>query len=355
MTIRLHYIALLLSFGIVGNTVAQDHHFAQFDKAPAYLNPGLIGIGKGFNRANINYRNQWGPLNKAFSTMAFSVDMPILSSSMGVKNAYVGVGLDFMSDKAGTGALTHNKFGFTLTGILLASKNSTISLGIRSAFEQRSIKNAAALSWDNQWDGSVYDPSLPSGEMFGNDSHSFFDFSTGLAWKYVEKNIGVSAFDKLAATAGIAYFHVNRPNTTFYGFSGDRRYGKFVAHAMGTFGLRDQYITISPSVYFAHQGPYNQVMVGSIFKYLFRSDTKYTGFVNEKAIGIGFYVRGKDALIPTFIFEIKGFEFGINYDYTISTLQKANNGVGGFELSLKWNDTYGTLFKQGDKHVLYVD
>ena len=64
------------------------------------------------------------------------------------------------------------------------------------------------------------------------------------------------------------------------------------------------------------------------------------------------HVRGKDALIPTFIFELGGFEIGVNYDYTISTLQKANNGVGGFELSLRWQDTYGVLFKQGDKHVI---
>ena len=237
--------------------------------------------------------------------------------------------------------------------MIYASKNSLLSLGLNGSYEQRAI-SPDNVSWDNQWTGLVYDPSLPSMENWGNQSHSYFDMATGIAWKYVQPNIGVSAFDKMAATAGISYYHLLNPEPSFYGFAGDERYGKIIAHAQGTFGLRDQYITINPGVFFAKQGPFNQLMVGSTFKYLFRSDTKYTGFENEKAIGIGFFVRGQDALIPSFIFEFRGFEFGINYDYTISTLQKANNGVGGFEISFIWQDTYGILFKQGDKHVMYL-
>lgn len=353
---RITSFILLSVIGLASLQVnAQDRHFSQFDKSPMYLNPGLAGLGKGFNRANANYRTQWGALNKAYSTMAFSIDMPILSSSMNVENAYIGVGLDFMSDKAGTGQLTSNQFGLTLSAMLLANTKNTLSLGFRTAFEQRVLKSDGSLSWDNQWNGLEYDPTLSSGENFGALSHSYFDFSTGFAWKYVEKNIGVSAFDKLTANAGIAYFHINKPDRTFYGFEGDEKYSKIVAHAMGTFGLRDQYITITPAVYFAHQGPYNMILAGSTFKYLFRSDTKYTGFLTEKAIGLGLFFRGKDAMIPSFLFEVAGIEFGVNYDYTISTLQKANNGVGAFEFSLRWLDTYGVLFKQGDKHVLFMD
>jgi len=346
----------LTIFGLGLTSYAQDVHFAQFDKSPMSINPGLTGIGKGFNRMNLNYRTQWGSLNKAYSTMAFSYDMPILSSSMGDKNSYVGVGINFFSDRAGDARFTTNHFGLSFSGILLANKQNTLSLGINTAFEQRSANNQDNVSWDNQWTGSSYNPSLPSGEAFGNQSHSYFDISTGLAWKFVEKNLGISAFDKLSFTTGIAYFHMNRPSHNFYSFNGDdKKYGKLVIHAVGTFGLKDNYITISPSAFYSYQGPYRNLLVGGIFRYLFRSDTKYTGFLTEKAIGFGVHVRGKDAIIPTIVFEVAGIEFGLNYDYTISTLQKANNGVGGFEFSLKWNDTYGVLFNQGDKHVLFLD
>lgn len=352
--VRLSFI-FIFSLLIGLSARAQDQHFAQWDKSPMLLNPGLAGMGKGFNRMNMGYRTQWGALDKAYSTMAFSYDMPVLSSSMGDKNSYVGVGVDFFSDKAGNAKLVTNHFGFTVSGILLTGKNSMISLGLNTAFEQRSLKSLDNVSWDNQWNGTAYDPNLSSGETFGNTSHSYLDFSAGFAWKYVEKNIGVSAFDKLTAVAGLAYYHLNRPTYAFYGFEGDKKYGKIVAHAMGTFGLNDNYITLSPGIYYTHQGPYDNLIVGGIFRYLFRSDTKYTGFLNEKAVGFGLHIRGKDALIPTLLFEIGGIEIGVNYDYTISTLQKANNGVGGFEFSLKWNDTYGILFKQGDKHVLFLD
>ena len=344
-------LCLLMTIGFVNG---QDLHFSQFNKAPLLLNPGLAGMGKGFNRANVNYRTQWGSLGNPFKTMAVSVDMPILSSKMNASSGYLGAGIDFYNDLMGDSQFQTTHFGFSLSGILMAARDHRISLGLKGSYEQRSI-DPSGVSWDNQWSGTTYDPSLPSGETFGNVAHSYFNLAAGAAWKYVQHNLGISAFDKLAFTTGVSYFNMLNPNTSFYGFAGDENYGKIVGHFEGTFGLRDQYITLNPAIYYVNQGPYRQFIAGSIFKYLLKSDTKYTGFASEQAIGVGLYVRGNDAVIPTFLFELGGFELAINYDYTISTLQSANNGAGAFEISIQWVDTYGQLFKQGDKHVLYLD
>ena len=53
----------------------------------------------------------------------------------------------------------------------------------------------------------------------------------------------------------------------------------------------------------------------------------------------------KDAIIPTFQVDWKGFRFGISYDNTYSTLRKAA-GMSSIEFSLSYVNLHHALFKQ---------
>jgi hypothetical protein len=79
----------------------------------------------------------------------------------------------------------------------------------------------------------------------------------------------------------------------------------------------------------------------------FNDQTKITGLVHETAIDIGLNFRSKDAVIPCIMFEMKGFLFGLSYDYNFSPFRDASKGSGGLEISLKWTNLRDGIFKQG--------
>src|SRR5436189_5376057 len=77
---------------------AQDPEFTQFYANPLYLNPAFAGSAK-CPRLNLNYRNQWPALTGTFVTYSASYDQHF----DGIGG---GLGLLFLSDKAGEGTLT---------------------------------------------------------------------------------------------------------------------------------------------------------------------------------------------------------------------------------------------------------
>ncbi len=347
-------LTILLGMALCTNA-QQDVHFSQFEKSPLRLSPGLAGLGKGYNRANLNYRSQWGNLGNTWRTMAFSWDMPLLFQKKGggEGNTYMGLGLSFYNDKMGASDFTTNNFDFTLSVINYVSDKSRLSLGIQAGYLQHSI-STDNVSWDSQWDGQAYDPSLPSNELLKRGSAGSLDLSAGLGWKFYDRNLQIQGFEKMTAYGGLAAYHLTRPTIDFMG-SGYRMERRYTAFFNAEFGLTSSFVTLHPAFQFHRQGDLNNLVYGGLVKLMFRSDTKYTGFVNENAFGIGFYMRANDAIIPTFTYEIANFELGFSYDFNISSLRDGTDGYGGPEISLRWLDTDGRLFDQGNKHVVFMD
>ena len=94
-------INLMIVFGmLIGSNIfgQQDVHFSQFYASPLTLNPANAGIFDGDLRMTANYRSQWGTVSKAYSTMAASVDMPVLKK---LKGGMFGFGINFFKDQAG--------------------------------------------------------------------------------------------------------------------------------------------------------------------------------------------------------------------------------------------------------------
>ena len=51
---------------------------------------------------------------------------------------------------------------------------------------------------------------------------------------------------------------------------------------------------------------------------------------------MGVYYRDQDAVIPKIGLVMNQFSFVISYDVNVSTLSRASNNLGGFELSLAY-------------------
>ncbi|RLD70071.1 MAG: hypothetical protein DRI87_08855, partial [Bacteroidetes bacterium] len=93
--LRLIFFAGILS--VVSVVKAQDPEFSQFYANPLYLNPAMTGTAE-CARINLNYRNQWPSLTKAFITYNISYDQNVASINS-------GFGVLVMSDRQGDGAL----------------------------------------------------------------------------------------------------------------------------------------------------------------------------------------------------------------------------------------------------------
>ena len=123
---------------------AQDPHFSQYRMTPLMVNPGYTGLNYNL-RAVVNYREQWKSVATPFSTAAFSFDMN--TSKDKHKKGSLGVGVQFLNDRAGDAKLGMTQGNLNVSGILNLDENSKLSLGIMGGFGQRSV-DYSSLSWE---------------------------------------------------------------------------------------------------------------------------------------------------------------------------------------------------------------
>jgi type IX secretion system PorP/SprF family membrane protein len=348
-SLKTYLLLVLLPISLAVN--AQDIHYSQFEAAPLALNPGYAGMGKGYNRVNLIYRTQYPGLGNVYSSPYVSFDLPILNEAMRNKNGLLGVGVSFFNDKAGDSRMSTIHAALTISGIINIDRQQRVSLGIQSAYMQKSI-DVSNIQWDNQFNGFQYDPSLPSGEAGFASKTGFFDLSAGAAYKYFSSSTNLYNIERFALDGGLAFFHLTRGKQEFFQGYQDRLYGRIVATATALITMDDKPFGFVPTVLWQKQGPIMETVIGAGLNFYLKADTKYTGFVKQAYLGLDIKYRVQDSFIVGLRAKFNDFEVGLSYDYTTSTLGPRINGVGGIEISLRFFDTYGTLFNQGNKHVI---
>jgi len=320
-------IFIFLPFVMFG----QDITFSQPNEASIILNPANAGSQYDL-RATANYRQQWRSVTSPYKTIAASFDGKAFSQ--GKTGSSLGAGLSILSDGAGDGQLVTNQVNLYLSGRVLFSKVQSFSAGIYGGLVQRHI-NTNKLTWGNQFNGLVYDSNLPTGENFSSQSFFNSDFGTGIQWSYGQGSTTLSSNDMFGAQAGFAVFHVNSPRTGFYQIT-DRRSMRYLFHFTGSYGMKNTNMQISPLFLFEKQGPAQMVYFGTFIKYKLQESSKYTGYLNSRAVSLGGFIRGSDAVVIAAQCEIGQIGFGISYDINISSLANVSSGKGGFEISLKY-------------------
>lgn len=325
----------VLSFGEV---MSQDIHFSQFYDSPLNMSPALSGTDAPL-RANLNYRNQWSAFGKPFQTIAGSVDMALMNKKN--KNAFLGAGLNFFQDKTGQTGLSKMLVAGNISSILKTGSNSNFSLGIQGAYNQRSI-NLSNVRWDNQFNGTAYDPSLASGEAAGNLKKSFFDIGAGLAYNYSSSSTNMTSNDDFTFTIAAGAFHINRPDQGLTGVdkANMRMSGMMKMHI----GVKGTNMAFEPIASYMKQGGLSEINIGMLMRYRLKSGSSHTGINSESAISFGACYRVQDALYPIISYDFSNYSIGISYDVNLSSLTPYSQSRGGFEIVLKFRDIKGTLF-----------
>jgi len=334
MRIKKSYITFILTATIAGTVVGQDIHFSQFYRTPLLINPALTGTFTGNHRAFINYRNQWKSVGTPYKTFAVSYDMPFYRKKW--DGGFLGAGLYAFNDKAGTSNLSTTQINLSLSGIVIINEFQRISAGLQGGFTQMNI-DYSNVKWGNQFNNNAYDPNAsPRESNLNNEPFYHGDINAGLSWRYAKSETNISSKDQMSATAGISFFHINRPVQKLFSTQIERLYTKFVIHGDANIGLKALNSFFVPSLIYYRQGKTNEFTAGALIRYRLKEESRYTGLVKESSISLGLHYRHLDALIPSVIFDVSGLSVGISYDINISGLTEASSGRGGIEISLKY-------------------
>jgi type IX secretion system PorP/SprF family membrane protein len=349
--------ALLITILLVSlaNAYGQDTRFSQYTNTPLLINPGLTGMGNGFSRANLNYRSQWTTSTNSFSTSAISIDFPIYSKKMKWKKGYLGTGILFYKDQAGSGTISTNQASLALSSVIFTGKKSKISLGILGGYIQKST-NPDAIRWDSQYNGIQYDPTLPSQENFASSSAGNLDFSAGISYKFSSSQVAMNSTgngNNVLFEMGIAGFHLIGSNMVYLQNQSAPISRRFVGHIRFLKSINESPIAIGFSALKMQQVSIKETTVGIEARYNIKGSTKYTGFLKDAYLGAQLLYRHQDAIVPVLSYKFNNWKISASYDYNTSKFSAVTGNVGGFEISIQFNDIEGELFNQGDKYVNY--
>lgn len=311
-------------------TTAQDIHFSQFDETPLQLNPANAGAHHDV-RIIGNYKNQWKAVGSPYKTFAFSGDLKLLKK----KNHHLGIGIDFFNDKAGDANMGTTQGNLSLSGIININKKSLISAGLMGGFTQRSM-NTANLQWGNQYDGTAYVASRPTGETSNATNYTFADLGAGIQYSYGTDEMYISANNARKVNIGVSVFHPHQPAYSFYGDKTEKLHMKLVLHGDASIGISNTNVVLKPSYIYFKQGATQEITPGLTIQYILQEGSKYTGNKKPAAFSLGGYYRLKDAAIALVRFEYSNYSIGFSYDINLSKLKTVTSTRGGFEISLRF-------------------
>ncbi len=300
---------------------AQDMHQSQFYTSPININPALTGNFYGDYRVALNYRNQWFVNDLAnYLTLTASVDHRFYPKKWTQKGIW-SAGLIINYDQAGDSKLGLTNFGLSASYSYPLNKKNIVALGglIGGSYRKFSTGN---LTWDNQWNGTSFDPQRPTGENISGSTNSFLDLSGGLQYRWQKSRR--TKFD-----LGAGLFHVNEPSQIFYSSNSTiKLFKRLSLYALPSFRIT-RYFDILLHGMHQIQGPYSETVVGGYGKVYV--ETKRG---KELSILLGVASRLEDAFIPKIAVEYKNWYAGVSYDINTSPFKKATNRRGGPEFAL---------------------
>lgn len=312
-----HYLSIVIVFVTAFQLQAQDIHWSQFNRNPIFQNPGNAGHFYGDYRFDANYRDQWRSVTVPYNTISISAD-----SKLDIHKNF-GYGLMLFHDVAGDGNFRTIEFQANLSYLIKLTKDSShvIRPGINIGLNYRQF-DFSQFYFDNQYNGVIYDPSLPTGEIIQTDSRTNSNLGVGMIYEYFrDPHFNISG--------GVGLYNVNKPDQGFYGSKIERDmrlniFGKALIELNYDWDL-------VPGINLNFQGKYREIVVGSEAKYtLIDRNGEY------RALYGGLWFRNRDAVFLSAAMDYQTWRFGISYDINFSKLVPASHTRGGLELSVQY-------------------
>lgn len=237
-----------------------------------------------------------------------------------------GFGLNFNYDRAGFSKLSLSQLQLGASYSKELQKNVFLTGGAQLGLSQRQFKTED-LTFDNQFNGSIFDPTLPTLEDFTNTSIFFINLGLGANLRLQSEN------RRTKLDLGGSLYHINRPKQSFFDDNDVRLPRRLALHAMGAIKLADP-LDILLRVAGQFQSTYREYVPG-IAARIYLDDAR------GKELAFQFGVNARlnnfaDAIIPTLEIHLRTLSFGFSYDVNISQFDIATDKMGGPELWLSY-------------------
>jgi type IX secretion system PorP/SprF family membrane protein len=309
----------------ISGITAQDVHLSQYQYARLQVSPALTGMFNGDKQVSLVHKQQYFAVPVDYLTFSGSYDMKFRDCYD--EGGFFSGGVLFNYDQSGDSRLSlaslsiNGSYTLPLTNSLFVGGGAYVGLGQRS-FSQTD------LTWDNQWNGTVYDPTLSSNESFDKTSFIFLDMGLGA-------NVRLQGAHRTKLDVGIGAYHLNQPGYSFYDNSDITLPIRLSFYGMGILKLAD-IIDLYGNAMYQDQGPYAEtVLGGGAIIHLSQRKSR------EIELHLGAAVRLDDAIIPMFALAYDGWKGGFSYDVNTSAFDAATDGKGGPEFFLTY--TYKRL------------
>ena len=297
--------------------LSQDVHFSQFFATPLFTNPAFTGHFDGTYRFSGMIGRQWQSVSpEPFQTHGGGIDLRDAAKIKGL-----GIGLSLLQDFAGLSSTTFNQAKLSLASHIRigSAKRGGIHLGGTVGYFTSS-NDISRLSWNNQFNGTQHDPTLPSGEIQGNQVNKL-NYSGGI---YVDQ----VANERHRFGVGLAIQNIAEPDISMFKASENKMFRLYSAHVLSSFPIGATW-DIMPAGRAMIQGPYDQYIIGTAFRHhLVDSE------ISKQSFQFGFWGRWKDAGYVSAGLQMEDLYVGASYDVNLSLLQPATNYRGAWEVTL---------------------
>lgn len=299
---------LLTGFLTGGESLhAQDPHFSQAHRIPAWYNPAAAGHGVEHIRLTMLYRNQWSSVTSPFKTEGLFFDKQV---------SRVGFGINLVNNSSGDAGIRQLFLNGQLSYRYSFGKNSFAG-GVQLGLIQKSF-DPSKMTFDDQYTPDQgFNPSNPTAETFSYTKLTRPDVGAGILWSY-----GEAGKDQLLPFAGVSLQHINQPKESFI-LDNNAIPRKLSTQAGVGIHLKES-LVITPMVMYTSQQSAKELLGAVMVKIPLEGRDHVEG---------GIIYRNKDAVALYAGYQWNSFMTGISYDANISGL---TGGPGAFELTLTY-------------------
>jgi type IX secretion system PorP/SprF family membrane protein len=299
----------------------QDLHFSQFYRPGLYLNPAMTGLYEGDVRFSGLYRSQWQAVPVPYQTFNGQVDMKVPDVRFGPGKLAVGLVLN--ADEAGDALMRWLQAGLSGAYLLPIEDQWVWSNGVQALWANRTFQ-PSLLTFNEQFQGDIFNASAASGEALLNSSVNIFSLAAGSSLAFQHE------YSRSFFTVGVAGYHLNRPEPGFYDAETITIPIRWNAHAHGGIEVSDN-LDLNAGLLWRMQNAYREYLGGVGITYHLSIDN-----LDPLAIGFDMQYRWGDALIPVLRLQYGSWEAGLSYDVNISEFSAATNRRGGPEVFVQY-------------------
>jgi type IX secretion system PorP/SprF family membrane protein len=298
---------------------AQDVRFSDFYETPLILNPGNTGNFEGNWRLMNNYRRQGINTDDPYVTKVLTFEHPLY-----FLNERAAGGLTYVNDVSGYGMLKVNKLYGSLAYFKKISQKSYIHTGFQAGMVHKRF-STEGITFPDQYDMTTgyYNTNLSTQEALNSRKLVYLDLSWGLLWS--------RRGERVQTEAGIAMFHYNRPEESFFGQDVNLPV-RWAMHVYPDIKISPTYF-FEPKALFVYQNGASELLMGSDITYR-ANDSKLL-----KAAFVGAYFRAgfnrsPDLTVIKVGAKLGDFRLSLAFDKELSGALSGIHTKEAFELSV---------------------